>query len=56
MIVLFFLMMAVVEDSGYLSGSAFLMDALMERMGLDGRSFVMSLMGFGCNVPAIMEG
>jgi ferrous iron transport protein B len=53
-IFLFFLCMAIVEDSGYLSRSAFLMDALMERLGLDGRSFVMSLMGFGCNVPAIM--
>lgn len=53
-LVLFFLMMAVVEDSGYLSRSAFLMDAFMEKLGLDGRSFVMSLMGFGCNVPAIL--
>jgi ferrous iron transport protein B len=53
-IILFFFCMAIVEDSGYLSRSAFLMDAFMERLGLDGRSFVMSLMGFGCNVPAIM--
>ena len=53
-IFLFFLAMAVVEDSGYLSRAAFLMDALMERLGLDGRSFVLSLMGFGCNVPAIL--
>ncbi len=53
-IFLFFLFMAIVEDSGYLSRAAFLMDALMERLGLDGRSFVMSLMGFGCNVPAIL--
>ncbi|MBI4783131.1 MAG: ferrous iron transport protein B [Oscillatoriophycideae cyanobacterium NC_groundwater_1537_Pr4_S-0.65um_50_18] len=53
-IFLFFLCMAIVEDSGYLSRSAFLMDALMERLGLDGRSFVMALMGFGCNVPAIL--
>jgi ferrous iron transport protein B len=51
---LFFLAMGVVEDSGYLSRAAFLMDALMERLGLDGRSFVLSLMGFGCNVPAIL--
>jgi ferrous iron transport protein B len=50
----FFICMAIVEDSGYLSRSAYLMDAFMERLGLDGRSFVMSLMGFGCNVPAIM--
>jgi ferrous iron transport protein B len=53
-IVLFFLAMGVVEDSGYLSRAAFLMDAFMERLGLDGRSFVLSLMGFGCNVPAIL--
>ncbi|OFZ68207.1 MAG: ferrous iron transport protein B [Betaproteobacteria bacterium RBG_16_58_11] len=53
-IILFFLFMAVVEDTGYLSRAAFLMDALMARMGLDGRSFVMMLMGFGCNVPALM--
>lgn len=53
-IVLFFLFMAIVEDSGYLSRAAFLMDALMARLGLDGRGFVMLLMGFGCNVPALM--
>ena len=53
-IVLFFLGMALVEDSGYLSRIAFLMDALMAKLGLDGRSFVMLLMGFGCNVPALM--
>ncbi len=53
-IILFFLAMTLVEDSGYLSRVAFLMDALMARLGLDGRSFVMLLMGFGCNVPALM--
>lgn len=53
-IVLFFLFMAMAEDSGYLSRAAFLTDALMEKMGLDGRGFVMLLMGFGCNVPALM--
>ena len=54
LIILFFLFMALVEDSGYLSRAAFLMDALMAKLGLDGRSFVMILMGFGCNVPALM--
>jgi len=54
LIVLFFLCMGLVEDAGYLSRAAFLMDALMARFGLDGRSFVMVLMGFGCNVPALM--
>ncbi|MCP5276982.1 MAG: ferrous iron transport protein B [Thiobacillus sp.] len=53
-IVVFFLAMAVVEDSGYLARAAFLTDALMARMGLDGRAFVLQLMGFGCNVPAMM--
>jgi ferrous iron transport protein B len=54
LIVLFFLFIGIVEDSGYLSRAAFLMDALMAKFGLDGRSFVMLLMGFGCNVPALM--
>nr|AUG32104.1 ferrous iron transport protein B [Paulinella longichromatophora] len=53
-IFLFFLVIGIIEDSGYLSRAAYLMDALMERLGLDGRSFVLSLMGFGCNVPAIL--
>jgi ferrous iron transport protein B len=51
---IFFICMAIVEDSGYLSRSAYLMDAFMEKLGLDGRSFVMSLMGFGCNVFIFM--
>jgi len=50
----FFAAMALVEDSGYLSRAAWLMDALMARLGLDGRAFVMQLMGFGCNVPALL--
>ena len=54
LIILFFLVMTMVEDSGYLSRAAFLTDALMAKMGLDGRGFVMLLMGFGCNVPALM--
>jgi ferrous iron transport protein B len=54
LIVLFFFCLAAVEDSGYLSRAAFLTDALMARLGLDGRAFVMLLMGFGCNVPALM--
>lgn len=53
-IVLFFLCMSIIEGSGYLARAAFLMDAFMSRVGLDGRSFVMQLMGFGCNVPALM--
>lgn len=53
-IILFFFLMAIVEDSGYLARAAYLTDALMARLGLDGRGFVMLLMGFGCNVPALM--
>lgn len=54
LIVIFFFVMAGVEDSGYLSRCAYLMDGLMAKMGLDGRAFVMQMMGFGCNVPALM--
>ena len=53
-IAVFFVIMAIIEDSGYLARAAFLVDALMSRLGLDGRAFVMQLMGFGCNVPAIL--
>ena len=53
-ILVFFVAMALVEDSGYLVRVAFLMDRWMARFGLDGRAFVMQLMGMGCNVPAIM--
>lgn len=53
-IVLFFLFMALVEDTGYFSRAAYLMDSFMAKLGLDGRGFVMVLMGFGCNVPALM--
>lgn len=54
LVIIFFIVMAFIEDSGYLARSAYLMDGLMARLGLDGRSFVLSLMGFGCNVPALM--
>jgi ferrous iron transport protein B len=53
-IFLFFCLMAIIEDSGYFARAAFMMDGLMSRLGLDGRGFVMLMMGFGCNVPAIM--
>ena len=53
-LLVFFVLMAMVEDSGYLARAAYLTDAFMARLGLDGRGFVMQLMGFGCNVPAIM--
>jgi ferrous iron transport protein B len=54
LIFLFYLVMAVVEDSGYLPRAAFLMDGFMHWLGLDGRAFVLQVMGFGCNVPSII--
>jgi ferrous iron transport protein B len=52
MILYFFI--SIMEDSGYMSRAAFIMDKVMHRMGLHGKSFIPLLMGFGCNVPAIM--
>jgi ferrous iron transport protein B len=54
LVMTFFFMMAIVEDSGYFSRAAYMMDALMYHFGLDGRSFVLLIMGFGCNIPAVM--
>lgn len=51
--ILFFLL-ALLEDSGYLARAAFIMDRLMYSMGIQGKSFIPMLMGFGCSVPAIM--
>ena len=48
------LFISLMEDSGYMARAAFIMDKLMHRMGLHGKSFIPLLMGFGCNVPAIM--
>jgi len=53
-IFLLFLAISILEDSGYLARAAFVMDRFMHRIGLHGRSFIPLLLGFGCNVPAIM--
>jgi ferrous iron transport protein B len=53
-IVILFFFLTLMEDSGYLSRAAFLLDKLMHRIGLHGKSFVPMLIGFGCNVPAIL--
>ena len=53
-IFLFYLVLAVVEDSGYLPRAAFLMDGFVRWIGLDGRAFVLQVIGFGCNVPSIL--
>ncbi|MBU4503605.1 MAG: ferrous iron transport protein B [Proteobacteria bacterium] len=53
-ILILFLFIAIFEDTGYMSRAAFLMDKIMHLIGLHGKSFIPMLMGFGCNVPAIM--
>ncbi|CEG12880.1 putative Ferrous iron transport protein B [groundwater metagenome] len=53
-IFMLFLIIAILEDSGYLARAAFVMDRVMHKIGLHGKSFIPLLLGFGCNVPAIM--
>ena len=53
-ILILFLFISFMEDSGYMARAAFIMDKIMHRFGLHGRSFIPMVMGFGCNVPAIM--
>ncbi len=53
-ILILYLFISFMEDSGYMARAAFIMDKLMHRMGLHGKSFIPLVMGFGCNVPAVM--
>lgn len=53
-IFLLYLILALLEDSGYMARAAFLMDRFMHALGLHGKSFVPLIMGFGCNVPAVL--
>ncbi len=53
-IIILFFFLSMLEDSGYMSRAAFVMDKIMHFIGLHGRSFIPMLIGFGCNVPAIM--
>ena len=53
-IIILYLFISFMEDSGYLARAAFIMDRVMHRIGLHGKSFIPLVMGFGCNVPAIM--
>ena len=53
-IIIMFFFISMMEDSGYMARMAYLMDGIMHRVGLHGRSFMPMLVGFGCNVPAIM--
>ncbi len=54
-IIILYAFIAFMEDSGYMARAAFIMDKLMHKMGLHGKSFIPLIMGFGCNVPAIMS-
>ena len=53
-IMILYLFISLMEDSGYMARAAFIVDKLMHRIGLHGKSFIPMVMGFGCNVPAIM--
>lgn len=53
-ILLLYVFISFMEDSGYMARAAFIMDKIMHKMGLHGKSFIPLIMGFGCNVPAIM--
>lgn len=54
-ILILYLFISLMEDTGYMARVAFIMDKLMHKMGLHGKSFIPLVMGFGCNVPAIMS-
>jgi len=54
-ILILFFFISMMEDSGYMARASFIMDKLMHKIGLHGKSFIPLLMGFGCNVPAIMS-
>lgn len=54
-IMILYLFIAIMEDTGYMARAAFIMDRLMHMLGLHGKSFIPLIMGFGCNVPAIMS-
>ena len=54
-ILILFLFISFMEDTGYMARAAFIMDKLMHKLGLHGKSFIPMIMGFGCNVPAIMS-
>ena len=54
-IIILYLFISFMEDSGYLARAAFIMDRLMHKIGLHGKSFIPLVMGFGCNVPAVLS-
>lgn len=54
-IILLYLFISLMEDSGYMARAVFILDKVMHRIGLHGKSFISLIMGFGCNVPAVMS-
>jgi ferrous iron transport protein B len=54
-IIVLFLLLSILEDSGYMARAAFVMDRIFKKFGLSGKSFIPMLMGFGCSVPALMS-
>lgn len=54
-ILILFLLLSILEDSGYMARAAFLMDKPLRKIGLNGRAFIPMMMGFGCTVPAVMS-
>lgn len=54
-ILLLFLLLSILEDSGYMARAAFLMDKPLRKLGLNGRAFIPMMMGFGCTVPAVLS-
>jgi len=53
-LLIFFTIMAFLEDVGYMARAAFIMDKIMHLVGLHGKSFIPLCLGFGCNVPAVL--
>ncbi|HUW09848.1 MAG TPA: nucleoside recognition domain-containing protein [Anaerolineae bacterium] len=53
-LLIFFAILGLLEDTGYMARAAYVMDRFMHMMGLHGKSFLPLFLGFGCNVPAIM--
>ncbi len=54
LIVVLYMLMGILEDSGYMARAAYIMDNIMRRLGLQGKTFISMIVGFGCNVPGIM--
>ncbi len=54
LIVVLYMLMGILEDSGYMARAAYVMDNIMRALGLQGKTFISMIVGFGCNVPGVM--